>query len=130
MPSASNLLIENVLRGALILIGAVVISQLVHYLLYSLLRRVQSFRGRTAGEIVLRFTSKSSQAILILVTLTIAYSTIRSTKVETGTVGQVLQVGYIAAFAWLLISFIEIGHALIVRRLPKDTQDDVRARSV
>jgi small-conductance mechanosensitive channel len=128
--SASNLLIENALCGALILIAAVVIAQLAHYLLYSLLRRVQAWRGGPSSEIVLRFTSKSSQAILILVTLTIAYSTIRSTNVETGTVEHVLQVGYIAAFAWLLISFIEIGDALIVRRLPKDTQDDVRARSV
>lgn len=130
MQSASNLQLENALRGVFILIAAVVAAQLAHQLLYNLLRRVRAWQGGSLSEIVLRFTSKSSQAILILIALTIAYSMMRSTNWETGTVEHILQVGYIAAFAWLLISFIEIGHALIVRRLPKDIQDDVRARSV
>ncbi len=130
MQGTSNLLIENALRGMLILLVAVVIAQLVHYLLYSLLRRVQAWWGGSRGEVAIRFTSNSSRSILILVALTIAYYSIRSTNWKTGTVEHILQVGYIAAFAWLLISFVEIGYALLVRRLPKDIQDDVRARSV
>jgi small-conductance mechanosensitive channel len=126
----SNLLIGNALRGGFILIAAGLAAQLIHFFLYGLLRRVQGWRGKPISEIVLRHTSKASRAILFLVALSIAYSTIKSTNWETGSVEHVLQVGYIAAFGWLLISFIEIGHAIFVGRLPSDFQSNVRTRSV
>jgi small-conductance mechanosensitive channel len=128
--STANLFIGNAIRGGLILIAAGVAAQLIHFLLYGLLRRVQVWRGRPISDIVLRHTSKASRAILFLVALTIAYSTIKSTNWETGTVEHVLQVGNIAAFAWLVISFIEIGHAIFIRSLPTDFQNNVRTRSV
>lgn len=130
MHLVSSLLAENALRGILIVIAAVVIAEFLHYVLYRLLWRIQGWLGSPSSEIVLRYTSKSSRAIVILIALTIALLRIRLTQRAATTTEHILQVGYIAAFAWLLISFIEIGYAFIVRRLPEDVQDNVHARRV
>jgi small-conductance mechanosensitive channel len=116
------------LQGALFLGGAVLVAVLAHLFLYSALRRIQRWRPRFSGEILIRFSSGPAWPLFILLAATLSLQHIHLSGSVAALVQQTLEISYISAFTWLTIALVEIVHALLVRRLPDDLQDDVRAR--
>jgi small-conductance mechanosensitive channel len=108
------------LQGVIVLCIAILVAVLVHFLFYSALRRVQRWRPRFSGEVLIRYTSGPSLTLFILLAATLAIERIQMMD----------WVSYIASFTWLTIALVEIVHAFIVHRLPEDLQGDVRARRI
>lgn len=118
------------LRGILAIVVAIIAAELVHFLLYACLRRVQKWRPTFFGGLFIRHTSGPAHPLLILFAVNIALYQLDIEGWGTDLVQHILEVGYVAAFTWLTIALVEIAHAIIVARLPEDVQDDVRARRV
>jgi len=65
------------LQDAIVLLVAILIAILMHFLLYSALRRAQQWRPRFSGEVLIRHTSKPALALFILVAATLALERIQ-----------------------------------------------------
>ena len=118
------------LQAALILCGAILVAIIAHYLLYSALRWILRRRPGFLGDVLLRYSSGPVLAVFILLAATIAREHIQLYGWGPALFQQVLAIGYISAFTWLTIALVEIVHAFLIRRLPADLQDDVRARRI
>lgn len=118
------------LRGLLIVLVSIPIAVLVHFLLYSALRRLQQWRPRFSGEVMIRHTSRPALALFILLGVTLALEWVEIPDWCADTIHHAMEVSYIAAFTWLTISLLDIVHAFVVRHLPENIQDDVRARRI
>ncbi len=119
------------LRDGLAVIAAIGIAELAHFVLYSCFRRAQRWRSSFFGELFIRHTAGPAHPLVILLAVTIALEQLGMEDWgSTDLVQRILEIGYIAAFTWLTIGLLEIGHAFVVARLPEDIRDDVRARRI
>lgn len=120
----------DAIRVTVVIVVAILLAELAHYLLYAVFRRIEKWRNSFLGSIFIRFTSGPSRPILILLALTIAVQRVGPSLSPGPLTQRLLAVGYIIAATWLTTAAVEIVHALIIHRLPEDIQHDVRARRI
>jgi small-conductance mechanosensitive channel len=118
------------LRETLAVIVAIALAELLHFILYACFRRAQRWRPSFFGGLFIRHTSWPAHPLLILLAVTIALEHLGMEDWGSDLVQHILEIGYIAAFTWLTIGLLEIGHAFVVARLPGDIRDDVRGRRI
>jgi small-conductance mechanosensitive channel len=121
---------SGALRGMLVLLAAILIAQLAHYLLYASLRGAQKWHGSFSGALFLQHTSRPVRSLLMLLAVTIALARVRPSSSAAYVIQHVLEISYIAAFTWLTTALIKIVHGSLIHRLPEDVQDNVSARRI
>jgi small-conductance mechanosensitive channel len=118
------------LRDTFAVVAALATAELAHFILYACFRRAQRWRPTFFGELFIRHTSGPAHPLLILLAVTIALEQLGMQDWGSDLAQHILEIGYIAAFTWLTIGLLEIGHAFVVARLPDDIRDDVRGRRI
>ncbi len=115
-------------RGSALLLLAVFVAFLAHYLVYTLLRRFSKRRGSFAAGVVVTHTSRAARLLLLLLSIAAVLPELVLSSSLATPLRHLLEIGYIVAAAWLLVGSIEILNALINHQLPENVQEDVRAR--
>jgi hypothetical protein len=110
------------------LLAAVLISQIAHYFLYALFRRLSLRRHSIVAQEIINHTQQVSRLLFLLLAVSMVFPRfdIPDCLVEPGEHG--LEIGYIIVVVWLAIAVIEVFNALVSHNLPQDLADNVRAR--
>jgi small-conductance mechanosensitive channel len=116
--------------SASILAMAIVISLIAHRILFALLRRLARRSGSVLVNSFVHHSKNPSTWILPLLALLAAVPTTRLPKDVLIPVERALEIGLIAAIAWLVILFSEIASDVIASRYRVDVADNLAARRI
>ena len=114
--------------GTLVLMTAVLLAQLVHYILFRLAGSVRQGRDSVALSKVTGYISIPARLLLTLVALSIATSSLAISTKAANTLRHAFEVSYIVAIAWLAIGLVEIFHLVVIHKLPEEMQNNIPAR--
>jgi len=110
------------------LLAAVLISQIAHYVLYALFRRLSLRRHSMVAEEIVTHTQQVSRLVFLLLAVSIVLPKFDVPDWLADPLEHGLGIGYIIVIAWLAIGVIEVFNALVNHNLPQDLADNVRAR--
>jgi len=109
---------------------AVVVANLVHYILFRILRRKET-ESHTLGWGLQRYLSHPSRAIFFLTCVVFVLPTIPGLpeKLEDN-LRQILIMGIVAALGWFAVGCIYVFQSITLRRYDLHAENNVRARRI
>jgi small-conductance mechanosensitive channel len=110
------------------LLAAVLISQIAHYFLYALFRRLSLRRHSLVAEEIIAHTQQVARLMFLLLAVSLVIPKFDVPDWLADPLEHGLEIGYIIVIAWLAIGVIEVFNALVNHNLPQDLADNVRAR--
>ena len=119
---------SDVLRGTLLILTAVLLAQVAHYLLFLLLNNVKRWWQNVFIKGLTRYTNRSLRFFLTLLALSIATSRLGLSLGATSVTDHVFEVSYILAITWITIGCVEVLHFVVVSKLPEEVQNNIPAR--
>jgi small-conductance mechanosensitive channel len=110
--------------------GIIVVANIVHYILFRILRRKEE-QGRSFGWEINRYLSHPARAIFFLTCLLIVLPTIPGLpdKIED-VLRQLFIMGVVASLGWFAVGCIYVFQAAMLRRYDLKAQNNIRARRV
>lgn len=112
------------------LVGAIFAAELLHHVLYALLRRIAYRSGTYLGETLIRHTSRPGRLLLLVLAISIVFPGPTTPDWIRAPTYHVLEIGFIVALAWFAAGLINVLHALVRHRLPNDKPDSIRTRRI
>ncbi len=110
--------------------AALVVANLVHYILFRVLRRKEE-KSHRLGWGLQRYLGKPARAIFLLTCLLIVLPAVPGLSDSAeGNVRQVLVMAMVAALGWFAVGCIYVLQAVMLRRYDLSAEDNIQARRV
>jgi small-conductance mechanosensitive channel len=126
----SNFEWQPILRDLVNIAIAVIVALATFYLLLVVTRRIQQRRHSVTIDAIIRHLSAPVQLLFALIAISATLTSSSIAKQFGVLVSRTLEISYIAVFAWLVISLVEIVSVRVESRLPENILEDVQARRI
>jgi len=121
---------HDLLVSVVILVTAILVALIVHFIFFRLLRRYARRTGAVSGQSLLKYGRGPTRWIFPILAVMSVTSSLALPPIATSVLEHLTGLGLIAALAWLSILFIDVASDVLSKRYRIDVADNLVARRV
>ncbi|PYT78166.1 MAG: mechanosensitive ion channel protein MscS [Acidobacteria bacterium] len=118
------------LWSAALLLGATFLGLVVHFVIFSLGRKLAQRTASSFGDSFVRHSSRPARMIFPLLVLFLVMPVLQLPRNLVDSLRHLIALGLIAAGAWLIIAFMDVTEDFISLKYKTDVQDNLHARRI